>query len=188
MNRRFNRGMKSVSEGSAGSGEREEAGKRISRRILTTCWGSLLSQLLTTVGPHLQPVAGRSALAGFLGNSSRKAGGSGFGKGPDVRLVGGIDCLQVRGVTIPLLYGSQSGSTINRKLKIRIWIQGRNHNISTSGHHDTVQHSGAAQSLRTGPGAADGADMPRSDGSAQGREEVEGGRKRAPDSGQNKPR
>ena len=86
--------MKSVSEGSANSGEREEAGKRISRRILTTCWNSLLSQLLITVGPHLQPSAGKSALAGFLGNSSRK-GGSGFGKGPDVRLVGGIDCLQV---------------------------------------------------------------------------------------------
>ena len=32
INRRFNRGMKSVSEGSTNNGEREEAGKRISRR------------------------------------------------------------------------------------------------------------------------------------------------------------
>ena len=96
--------MKSVSEGSAAtsSEQREEAGKRIARRILTTCWSSLLSQLLTTVGPYLQKpagMAGKSALYGFLGgNASRKGGtgGAGFGgRSPDVRLVAGIDCLQV---------------------------------------------------------------------------------------------
>ena len=95
--RRFHHGMQSVSEGIASSGEREEAGKRIARRILTTCWNSLLSQLLITLGPLLQPAAGKSALAGFLGNTSRKSGsGPGFAKGADVRLIGGIDSLQVR--------------------------------------------------------------------------------------------
>ena len=79
--------MKSVSEAGAAatSGhEREEAGKRIARRVLTTCWSSLLSQLLTTVAPYLQKpagMAGKSALYGFLGgNASRKGGGgTGFG-------------------------------------------------------------------------------------------------------------
>ena len=96
--------MKSVSEAGAAASsdrDREEAGKRIARRILTTCWSSLLSQLLTTVAPYLlKPagMAGKSALYGFLGgNASRKGGGgAGFGgKSQDARLVAGIDCLQV---------------------------------------------------------------------------------------------
>ena len=106
--------MRSVSEGNANSEDREEAGKRISRRILTTCWNSLISQLLTTVGPHLQPAAGKSALAGFLGHSSRKGGGPGFGKGPDVRLVAGIDCLQVENESTVFVSSIQSVGSIVR--------------------------------------------------------------------------
>lgn len=55
----------------------ESAGKRIARRILTTCWNSLLSLLLSTLNPYLMSSASKEKAAksrSFFLSSSASSG------------------------------------------------------------------------------------------------------------------
>jgi len=70
-----------------------EAGRRIARRILTTCWSSFLSHLLTSLGPYLPSSSSSGAGGGLSGLFRRSAPGKGQ-RAPDERLSKGIECLQ----------------------------------------------------------------------------------------------
>ncbi len=77
--------------------ERREAGRRLSRRILTTCWSSFLSHLLSCLGPYLVhrgDSSGKSGLAGLFRRGAKDGRkNTKLGLNDDI-LSRGVECLQ----------------------------------------------------------------------------------------------
>ena len=73
----------------------ESAGKRIARRILTTCWNSLLSLLLSTLNPYLMSSASKEKAAKSRSSFFLSSSASSGPKTGDEKLMTGLDCLQI---------------------------------------------------------------------------------------------